>query len=286
MAEQRPSVDQSKQQQRADWDSAAAGWKRWWSTFEHAAQHVSDRLVELAAIRPGFTVLDLATGIGEPSITAARRVGASGKVVAIDQSPGMLAVARERAASLGLHNLDFRPGDIETFAAGEHAFDAALCRWGLMFVPDLDAAARAIRRALKPGARFATAVWSTPERVPMIALGADALRRLAGLPPRQPDALDPFRLADVSILTGALEHAGFGEVRSEPLEVVFEFASVEQFTQFRYDVSAPLRAALARCTPEVREQIQRATAEAAMAYRRADGSLRLANDAICVAARA
>ncbi len=286
MTEQRPSADQIKQQQRADWDSAAAGWKRWWSTFEHAAQHVSDRLVELAAIRPGFTVLDLATGIGEPAITAARRAGASGKVVAIDHSAGMLAVARERAASLGLHNLDFRPGDLETFAAGEHAFNAALCRWGLMFVPDLDAAARAIRRGLKPGARFATAVWSAPERVPMIALGAEALRQLAGLPPRQADALDPFRLADVSILTRALERAGFSEVRSEPIEVVFEFASIEQFTQFRHDVSAPLRAALARCTPEVREQIQHVTAEAAAAYRRADGALQMANDAICVAARA
>jgi ubiquinone/menaquinone biosynthesis C-methylase UbiE len=286
MSEQRPSNDQIKQQQRADWDSAAAGWKRWWSTFEHAAQHVSDRLVELAAIRSGLTVLDLATGIGEPAITAARRVGASGKVVAIDHSPGMLAVARERAAALGLGNLDFRPGDLETFAAGEHAFDAALCRWGLMFVPDLDAAARAIRRALKPGARFATAVWATPERVPMIALGAEALRKLAGLPPRQPDALDPFRLADVSILTRALERAGFTEVQSEEVEVVFEFSSIEQFTQFRYDVSAPLRAALARCTPEVREQIHRATAEAAAAYRRADGSIRLPNESICVGARA
>ena len=286
MSEQRPSNDQIKQQQRIDWDSAAAGWKRWWGTFEHAAQHVSDRLVELAAIRPGLTVLDLATGIGEPAMTAARRVGPSGKVVGIDHSPGMLEVARERAAALGLNNVDFRPGDLETVAEGEHAFDAAICRWGLMFVPDLDSAARSIRRVLKPGAHFATAVWASPDRVPMIALGAEALRKLAGLPPRQPNALDPFRLADVSILTDALTRAGFGEVHSESIEVVFEFASVDQFTQFRYDVSAPLRAALQRCTPEVREGIRRATAEAAAAYRRPDGSLRLPNESICVGARA
>ena len=90
-------VSQLKQQQRVDWDAAAAGWKRWWTTFEHAAQHISDRLVELAAVRPGYRVADLATGIGEPAITAARRAGTAGRVVAIDQSPGMLAVARERA---------------------------------------------------------------------------------------------------------------------------------------------------------------------------------------------
>lgn len=286
MSEQRPSNDQIKQQQRIEWDSAAAGWRRWWGTFEHAAQHVSDRLVELAAIRPGFTVLDLATGVGEPAVTAARRVGPSGKVVGIDQSAGMLAVARERAAALGLSNVEFRSGDLETLSEGEHGFDAAICRWGLMFVPDLDSAARAIRRTLKPGAHFATSVWAAPDRVPMLSVGATALRKLAGLPPRQPDSLDPFRLADVSILNGALTRAGFKAVHSESIEVIFEFASAEQFAQFRHDVSAPLRAVLQRCTPEVREQIKRATAEAATAYQRPDGSLRLPNEAICVGARA
>jgi SAM-dependent methyltransferase len=255
-------------------------------SFERAAQHVSDRLVELAAVCPGHRVADLATGIGEPAITAARRVGTAGRVVAIDQSPGMLAVARERAVALALGNLEFRVGDIESLEADEHTFDAAICRWGLMFVPNLDSAARGIRRALKPGARFATAVWSAPDKAPMISLGSDAVRKIAGLPPREPGALDPFRLADVSILTRALEGAGFSEVRSEPLEVVFEFASPEEFTRFRAGVNAPMRAVLERCTPEMREQISRATAEAAAPYRRADGSLRLPNETICVAARA
>ncbi len=286
MTDKSGTSSELKQQQRLDWDCAAAGWKQWWSVFERAAQHVSDRLVELAAVGPGARVVDLATGIGEPAITAARRVGTAGRVVAIDQSPGMLAVARERAAALGLGNLEFRVGDIESLEAEEHGFDSGLCRWGLMFVPDLDAAARGIRRALKPGARFATAVWSSPDKVPMISLGGDAVRAIAGLPPRQPGALDPFRLADVSILNRALEGAGFAEVRSEPVEVVFEFVSADEFTQFRADVSSPLRAVLERCTPAMREQIMRATAEAAAPYRRADGSLRLANLSICIAARA
>jgi SAM-dependent methyltransferase len=275
-----------KHQQRIDWDAAAAGWKQWWSTFERAAQQLSDRLVELADVRPGHRVADLATGIGEPAITAARRVGAAGRVVAIDHSPGMLAVARERASSLGLGNLEFRVGDIESLEGDEHSFDAAICRWGLMFVPDLDSAARGIRRSLKPGARFATAVWSVPDKVPMISLGGDAARKLGGLPPRQPGALDPFRLADVSILMRALESAGFSEVRSEPHEVIFEFASTDEYARFRIGVSVPLRMMLEQCTPEVREQILRATGEAAAPYRRADGSLRLPNETICVSARA
>jgi SAM-dependent methyltransferase len=228
--------------------------------------------------------VDLATGIGEPAVTAARKVGAGGRILAIDHSQGMLAVARERAAALGLANMDFAVGDIESLQAEPHGFDAAVCRWGLMFVPDLDGAARGIRRALKPGARFATAVWSSPDRVPMISLGSDAVRALAGLPPRQPGALDPFRLADTSILTRALEDAGFTDIRTEQIEVVFEFGSADEFTHFRADVSSPFRAILDKAAPELREKILRSTTEAAARHRLSNGSLRLSNTAICIAA--
>src|ERR687885_577574 len=66
--------EQFKIAQRQSWDSAAPGWKEWWKTLEIAAQNVSDRLVELAEIKPGQKVLDIATGIGEPAVTAARRL--------------------------------------------------------------------------------------------------------------------------------------------------------------------------------------------------------------------
>src|SRR5215831_619345 len=65
-----------KARQREEWSSAAPGWRRRWPAFEHAAQPLSDRMIELAQIVPGQRVLDVATGIGEPAMTAARRVGA------------------------------------------------------------------------------------------------------------------------------------------------------------------------------------------------------------------
>ena len=69
--------EQFKTEQRQRWDSVAEGWKEWWQTVEVAAQKVSDRLVELAQIKPGQKVLDIATGIGEPAITAARKLAGS-----------------------------------------------------------------------------------------------------------------------------------------------------------------------------------------------------------------
>jgi enediyne biosynthesis protein CalE5 len=105
--------NQWKARQRQEWDTVAAGWRAWWPTFERSLQVLNDHLIALAHIEAGQRVLDIATGIGEPAVTAARRVGPTGQVVAIDQSPQMLAIARERAAALGLQNVQFRELDAE-----------------------------------------------------------------------------------------------------------------------------------------------------------------------------
>ena len=75
----------------------------------------------------------------QDSVKAIRpgRVGAIGKVIGTDQSPQMLAIDRERATDLGLTNVEFREMDAEALDLSEGAFDAVLCRWGLMFLPNL-----------------------------------------------------------------------------------------------------------------------------------------------------
>ena len=81
-------------------------------------------------------MLDVATGIGEPAITAAYEVGNSGHVLAIDISSQMLSIAKQRATSLGLQKvIEFKEGDTETIDLPASRFDAALCRFGLMFLP-------------------------------------------------------------------------------------------------------------------------------------------------------
>ena len=66
--------DQYKKGQRQGWDSVAEGWEKWWKTFEHDAQKVNERLIELAKIEEGNRVLDIATGIGEPAITGQKKL--------------------------------------------------------------------------------------------------------------------------------------------------------------------------------------------------------------------
>jgi hypothetical protein len=153
-----------------------------------------------------------------------------------------------------------------------------------MFMPDVAGAIKALSTRLASGGWFATAVWSTADKVPMISIGVDVVRKLANLPPPPRDALEPTRLADPSRLTGWLREAGFGEITVERLPVTFEFDSPAAFTQFRYEVAAPFRTLVNNQTPELRQQILDGVTEAASAFASADGKLRAVNETILFAA--
>jgi enediyne biosynthesis protein CalE5 len=121
---------QYKEDQRQGWDNVANGWQKWWKITEAAGENVNRRLIQLAEIKLGSTVLDIASGIGEPAITAANQVGNSGHVLAIDISSQMLSIAKQRAISLGLQQIiEFREGDVETVELPASTFNAALCSW-------------------------------------------------------------------------------------------------------------------------------------------------------------
>lgn len=267
-----------------NWDEAAAGWTKWWQTFERAAQVVSNRLIELAGVQPGWRVLDIATGIGEPAVSAARKVGPKGKVLAVDHSAGMLQAARTRTAQLGLTNIEFRQLKADTIAIPEREFNAILCRWGLMFLPDLTGALGRMRALLADGGRLAAAVWSTPDKVPMISLGGETARRIANLPPPPPGSPDPCRLCDRAALARSFKEAGFGDFVLEPMTIVYEFKSPEEFVQFRYDVSTPFRVMVDQLDSATRKRVMDAIIGEARRFIEG-GVLRLSNETLCVSAR-
>ena len=161
---------QYKEAERQSWNSVAPAWQKWWGkTIERGTKGVSRRLVELAEIKPGSKVLDIATGIGEPALTAANHVGKNGHVLATDISLQMLSFAKQRAISLGLQDvIEFKEGDAETIDLPPSAFDAALCRFGLMLFQDFKASLSNIYRSLVEGGHFAAAVWASPDKVPFI----------------------------------------------------------------------------------------------------------------------
>ena len=274
-----------KDAQRQEWDSVAAGWEKWWELIEGGAQRVSDRLLELADVQSGHRVLDVATGIGEPAVTAAHRVGATGHVVATDQSPQMLAIAQERVAGLGLQNVEFKVMDAEALDLPERSFDAVLCRWGLMFLPDLKAALSGMWRSLTPGGRMATCVWDVPPKVPMVSLAMGVIRNMFQLPPPPPGMPSPFGLADTAALEQALRDAGFSDVRSERMTVVVEFPSATGYADFLKDIAPPVRAMLANQPEERQIEAWQAISEAAGQFSAPNGTVRMPSETIFVAGR-
>lgn len=281
-----PDPQEYKLSQRKGWDSVANSWQKWWKTTENSAAKVSGRLIELAEIRPGSKVLDLATGIGEPSLTVAREVGVEGHVLAVDISPQMLHIAKERAISLGLQGIvDFKVGDTETIGLPSSTFDAALCRFGLMFLPDLKAGLQNIYKSLVGGGRLAAAVWASPDRVPFISLALDTvLKETDGqLPVGMPG---PFSLSDENILKAVLIEAGFGDIVIERINVIFDFDSADAFTNFIYETASPIQAILAHQTVERRKEVLSAVTEAVRKYLgKSSGPVSLRNEAICIACK-
>ena len=254
-----PTIDpvQIKQQQRQTWDAVSAGWEASMELFERYAAAVTGRLLSLGGVRPGQAVLDIGTGLGEPAVSAVRRVRPGGRVLGIDLSPAMIDAARRRAA--GVPGVAYAVADFEaggrqraqrSGARGQAAsrghsrlpagpFDVALSRWSLMFAIDQVAAFRAITRLLVPGGVLAAAVWGPPAAAPVMAFSYAVLSQRLQLPPPPPGTPGPFSMADPDQLAAALTAAGFIEVTIEPTVVPFRFASAEQYVRFSRAVTPP-----------------------------------------------
>jgi SAM-dependent methyltransferase len=266
--------------QRTQWNTAASGWKKWSPLIDKGAAPVSERLVELARIESGHRVLDVAAGYGEPALTAAKRVGPAGEVVATDIAAEMLAFGRERAADAGVENLRF----IETEAASldftAGSFDAALSRWGIIFEPEPEATAARIRRFLKPGARMAIASWGTIDRAPMFDLTMGALIRRLQIQPPPPGTPGPLARPTREAVGALLEGGGFSKVEVEEIDVVFDYSSPEEFVTCMRDIAPPITALLAQYPEDVQREGWAAITEAAKEHAGGDRPFQLSNQAL------
>jgi arsenite methyltransferase len=104
--------------------------------------------------QPGQTVLDLGCGAGFDTLLAARRVGASGKVIGVDMTPEMIVKARNNPESLGLMNVEFVLGEIEDLPLQDASFDLVISNGVFNLCPDKPKVLGEIFRVLKPGGRL------------------------------------------------------------------------------------------------------------------------------------
>jgi SAM-dependent methyltransferase len=267
---------------RTEWRDAAPGWRAWVDVLEaeDGGAAVSRSLVQLAGIGPGDAVLDVATGYGEPGLTAARAAAPGGHVVCTDISGEMLAVGSERAAAEGLDNLQFIECDAEALAFEEASFDAVLSRQGLQFLPDVADVLARLHAFLKPHGRLAAAVWGPPQAV-QFAAPMPLIRAELQLPP-PPAGPGPFALGGADQLAGLVEAAGFTDVGTGTVTAIYQTGSPELATRWLREVAPPISSLIDSQPPEVQQRLWAKVTQAWAPYTTSDGHVRLENQAIWV----
>jgi len=275
-----------KDKQRAAWSAAAAGWEKWVDLFEQGGHTMSSRMVDLAQVAAGSSVLDIASGPGDPGLVAADRVGPTGRVTLTDISADMIDVARRRAAKRGLDHVDFQVTDAEGVDCAGELYDAVTSRWGFMFFPDRPAAIAASKAALRPGGRFVAAVWAAPAKAPLIGVAPMTIMKALDLTPPPAGTPGVFALADPAPFVGELRAAGFSSVEVEEVEIAFPFDSAAMFVEFMRDIAAPFNAMLAGETEARRQEIWDLVATAVSDLADDNGALTTPNVSLVVSATA
>lgn len=219
------------------WERAAAGWGKRADRVRQYGLPVSMWMIEHADLQPGQRVLELAAGPGDTGFLAAELIEPGGTLVSSDASEAMLELAQRRAGQFGLRNVEFIRLQLEWIDLPAAAVDAALCRWAVMLCPDPPAALKEVRRVLKPGGRFALAVWDVPERNPWATIPAGALIELGLMAPPDPASPGMFALSAPGRLETVLEEAGFGEILVEGVELDRRYESAEELIEETNDLS-------------------------------------------------
>lgn len=234
-----------KETTREQWQRAAQAWNDWGSCLRNWLGPVTEIMLDMAEIGPGGRVLDVAAGAGDQTLLAAERVGPTGYVLATDISSNILEFAKANARQAGFANIETKVLDGEDLDVPPGSFDAVISRVGLIYFPDQQKALAEIKRALKPGGRFAAIVYSTPENNRFFSVPVQVIRRRANLPPPLPGQPGPFSLGGPGVLESVLREAGFRDVEARTVKAPLHLTSAAECVRFEKDSFGALHQMLA-----------------------------------------
>jgi len=241
---------------REQWDKHAQGWNDHGAQIGNWLRASTDAMLAMAEVGPGARVLDVAAGAGDQTIDIAKRIGPTGSVLATDLSPAILEFAKAKARRAGHKNVETQATDGENLGVPDASFDVAICRLGLMFFPDPSRGLREMFRALKPGGRACTMVFSAPDKNPCVTILLSTALKHAGLPPRdpyQPGGL--LSLGKPGLIDDLFRQAGFARVATTALAAPFKLPSVKEYLAFVRDSASPILQIMGRL-----DETQRAAA--------------------------
>ena len=211
-------------------------------------EHFGERLVEVAGVRPGHRVLDVACGHGAVLVPAARAAGAGGRVLGGDLSPVMVERARRSLHDAGLAG-EAEVMDAESLGVEAGSFDCVLCGFGLFFLPQAEVAVAGFHRALASGGVVAVSTWG--EEDPRWAWEDELLAGVDVARHARARAFDQEQEL-VDLLTGA----GFGDLQITREHHDVFVADADEWWTWKWSYS--LRGLLEQLPPERTDELRRA----------------------------
>jgi SAM-dependent methyltransferase len=279
------AADEYRARSAQNWEEAAGSWEAKREYTRRTFQPLTEWLREHAALRPGDRVLELAAGPGDTALELAPSVVPGGHYLATDRAAAMVAAQKRAVAAAALSDvIECRELDAEQNDLPGESFDAVVCRFGLMLIPDQAAVLSETRRVLRPAGRCAFAVWGDEAENPWASRLWALLDELVDLPATPPGAPGMFALADSGRLSSLIAGAGLNQTDLDAVDLEFGYASFDEY----WDTQSALAGGLARMLPTMsqpdRDHLIDRVRDVVADFRQSDGSYRIPGRATCVAA--
>jgi ubiquinone/menaquinone biosynthesis C-methylase UbiE len=247
--------------QRYGWDKASPYYEAFWHEQLKPAQ---DLLLEMAGLREGESVLDIACGTGLVSFRALGDIG-NGTLVGTDISDKMVELASSLAAQKGETRARFQRMDAEELTMQNGSFDVALCSLGLMYMPAPLKALEEMYRVLKPGGRAITAVWGQRQRCGWAEIFEIVDRHVAS-------EVCPmfFNLGNPGMLELNLKAAGFSAITTRRIQTTLFYKDAKEALGAAFD-GGPVALAYNKFNDSIKQEVHSDYLTCLAPFKKGDG---------------
>jgi ubiquinone/menaquinone biosynthesis C-methylase UbiE len=247
--------------QRYGWDKASGYYEAYWQKQLYPAQQ---KLLQLANIKSGDKIIDIACGTGLVSFPAAEQAGEKGFVMANDISDKMVETGTAIAKEKNLSNISFQRMDAEELDVEDNSYDIALCALGLMYFPDPLKAIKEMYRLLKPGAHAVAAVWGQRKNCGWADVFEIVDRRVAS-------EVCPmfFNLGNEGVLQQYMSVGGFKNISIERINTVLNYSSAEEACGAAF-LGGPVALAYSKFSDDTKKEVNKEYIESIKPFKNMD----------------
>jgi ubiquinone/menaquinone biosynthesis C-methylase UbiE len=251
------------------WETVSHGYER---HFARLTSQSVPATLDAARVAEGTCLLDVCTG---PGMLAAAALGRGAQVVAVDFSGKVVEIAKRNVPGA-----EFHLGDAQALPFKRESFDAVVCGYGIIHLPEPQKALAEMYRVLKPGGYLAASVWAAPRPGTGFGLLFGAIKRYGDLNVPLPHGPDFFQFSEPEKLRAAFQEIGFREAAVETIEQTWELDDALGMTTAILEGGVRARGLLRAQTEDARNVISTAVKEGMQQFRSPDGVYRVPEPAL------